>query len=576
MSGRTASMAVGFALACAVAAQAIAPPKPAKPIPTPQVLFLGEKRPLRFLLDPRFNGATYQKAWEEYLARVFAYADVNGDKVLTEAECQRLPQAQLLQNLLRGQISGDENSNVALADLDTNKDGKVSLDEVKAYYRKSGFAAVQLVPDPEQFSAQALTDALLKHLNADQDSKLDQGKLAKAEKTLAALDVNEDELLTPEELIPGLDFGFGRRLQRMDQGAALLSLVNPDDPPAKLAAPLLARYDKNKDGKLSPTESGLDQATFKALDINKDDQLDAKELAAWFAEPADLVIMAPLSGLRAPRSMKANTEKAPAPEKEPPLELASPGGKASALAGAVQKREDGTLLLTSEVARVEFHKERGAEDNLNNIRRFYREQFRGGLRNGKPYLEKKEAQRNQFLKGLFPLIDRDGDNKATNEELEAFFDLLAKGAAAFTTVRLGDHGPCLFQLLDANRDRRLSRRELRAAWQAVAHWDTNHDGCLAKEEIPRQLVITICQGTPGRAFFFGFDEEPAKEEPAKSAGPLWFRKMDVNGDGDVSRREWLGSDDDFRRIDSDGDGLIDAAEAAKADEWFRKQLQTRK
>ena len=90
------------------------------------------------------------------------------------------------------------------------------------------------------------------------------------------------------------------------------------------------------------------------------------------------------------------------------------------------------------------------------------------------------------------------------------------------------------------------------------------------------MLVTICQGTPGRAFFFGLDEEPAKAEAAKAAGPLWFRKMDVNGDGDVSRREWLGSDDDFQRIDTDGDGLIDAAEAAKADEWFRKQLQTRK
>ena len=54
-------------------------------------------------------------------------------------------------------------------------------------------------------------------------------------------------------------------------------------------------------------------------------------------------------------------------------------------------------------------------------------------------------------------------------------------------------------------------------------------------------------------------------------GPLWFRKADVNGDGDVSRREWLGTEEDFRRIDTDG--LISLEEAIKADEWFRKKLQ---
>ena len=46
-------------------------------------------------------------------------------------------------------------------------------------------------------------------------------------------------------------------------------------------------------------------------------------------------------------------------------------------------------------------------------------------------------------------------------------------------------------------------------------------------------------------------------------GPLWFRKMDRNGDGDLSPREFLGPIKDFKKFDSDKDGLIDAAEAGK-------------
>ena len=43
--------------------------------------------------------------------------------------------------------------------------------------------------------------------------------------------------------------------------------------------------------------------------------------------------------------------------------------------------------------------------------------------------------------------------------------------------------------------------------------------------------------------------------------PVWFRKMDRNNDGDISPREWLGTDEDFKAIDTDGDGLISIVEA---------------
>jgi Ca2+-binding EF-hand superfamily protein len=46
---------------------------------------------------------------------------------------------------------------------------------------------------------------------------------------------------------------------------------------------------------------------------------------------------------------------------------------------------------------------------------------------------------------------------------------------------------------------------------------------------------------------------------------LWFQKMDRNRDGYVSRREFLGTDEEFRKLDLDGDGFISVQEAEAAE-----------
>jgi hypothetical protein len=46
--------------------------------------------------------------------------------------------------------------------------------------------------------------------------------------------------------------------------------------------------------------------------------------------------------------------------------------------------------------------------------------------------------------------------------------------------------------------------------------------------------------------------------------PAWFRHADFNSDGDISRREFLGSAEQFSKLDANRDGFIDPQEASAA------------
>ncbi len=70
------------------------------------------------------------------------------------------------------------------------------------------------------------------------------------------------------------------------------------------------------------------------------------------------------------------------------------------------------------------------------------------------------------------------------------------------------------------------------------------------------------------------DRENTRRQRMKvdPAWPDWFRNLDRNTDGVLTRAEFLGTDEQFRRTDTDGDGLISPAEATAADAWFRNEV----
>jgi Ca2+-binding EF-hand superfamily protein len=595
LAGAAAAARAQVAVPPAVAAPA-APAKPAGPAagplaPAPEsrdaqdVVFFSDARPILVRLHVLVNGRPFPAAWDDFVTKLFNYYDLDGDGVLTKKETQHLLRGTEMVTLFGGQVQifNFQANFVPAAELDTNKDGKITREEFAAYYRKFGGGSLQAQQNPQGGTSGQMTTALFQHLDLNKDGKISKEEFAQAPLSLRKADADDDEMVSMEELQPprnNVYYTFGG--QNMTNGLpdnSAFHLIVPGTPLAPLTKQLLARYDKDHNGKLSRQEIGLDQEAFDRLDANHDGQLDAAELAKWVSRPADvefLVQVGKLAGVSKGGSIfDPLSELSKALSKKEPLDLYNPLGRKMPLASSVHK-EGAALVLTLPDAEIELQRGDASRQNFGfNVKQFYLQQFDQIDTDKKGYLEKKQFDNPQFqfLRPLFDLADRDGDGKLYKKEVSAFVDLMSAGATANTYLKITDQGRGLFELLDANADGRLSVRELRNSWSRVAAWDRNGDGMLEENEVPRMFQVAVDQGQMGYPFqvaFFAGPNRAVRRQPGPK-GPLWFRKMDRNNDGDVSFREWLGTEEEFRRIDTDGDGLISAEEATRADELLKKK-----
>ncbi len=247
-------------------------------------------------------------------------------------------------------------------------------------------------------------------------------------------------------------------------------------------------------------------------------------------------------------------------------EVYNPTRRAMPMGKKVRTVDPDTLGFELGDSRFSLQANQGNFGRFNGAKEFYLQQFdalkdKNGIVHRK---QEKENQGNPFVFQIFAQADKNADDKLERKELVEWLDLMGDGNGCFVTIQVNDVGRSLFNLMDLNADGQLSTRELRGAWEKMQPLCRPGKG-LTQADLPRTLRISLGQGN---AFF--------RAVPVLAAGgrmgrvgrgrvatnvPVWFRKMDLNGDGDVSPREWLGTEEEFRKIDTDGDGLISAEEA---------------
>lgn len=527
------------------------------------LLILGETRPILLRLRVMVGDRPFRAAWDESVRALHARLDRDGDGKLTVKEAEASPLAMLIAP------AGPVPATRGRAEIDVKpKDGVISVEELADALRGS-FGPLRVQVDG---LADRRTDALFDHLDRDKDGQITKAELASVAGSLRRLDQDDNELIGVNEVTPAVGQADAMSAQMMGRparptGVPAVVEMAAGESPTRLVRLLLKKYDTGSskgpgkpDGKLTPEEFAIAPEAFAAADTGGDGTLNAEDLRKYLAQAPrdailDVVLTTDASGRAVARVRGMD------------------GGPPHGL--KVRQLSESVVEVDADPIRLDIHVDDGA-GAADATRKALRAQLDAADANGDGYVEQSELTGDNGvpspLSALFGPLDRDGDGKLYPRELDDYVALGSVGARGRLALTASDEGRAIFGMLDLDRDRQLGAREVLDTYARVSACDRDGDGRVSPEEIPHHIQLTLTRGdlaaliptaAVNNAAVARVAVAPPRVRPA--VGPAWFRRMDRNRDGDVSRREFLGSREQFDRLDRDRDGLVspDEADAAR-------------
>jgi Ca2+-binding EF-hand superfamily protein len=496
--------------------------------------------------------------WEDHVKTLFKAFDKDKDGSLNKAELEAIIPVEGVRQIFQGGFYYRAGKGPPpLEQVDADGDGKVSVGELSAYYRP--VAADLLKPRPAAGFAgdqDRVTQELFARLDQNGDGKLAQAELRAAEKILLTLDGDEDECVSAAELLntparptapaartatAAVARATGLGGPAKPQSGQELS-VYPTGIPGAVVQHILKRYDRNEDYEVSRDEMTLDPDVFERLDTNADGKLSATELDGWRTLPPDAVVTMTPAAKAADRKVTARRPDGSAWPAGLEVRQTTPGRLVLQVG---TQTADLSVVVPPEAMRMQQLKSVG-----------------GAFPEGKTEVTEKDlvGPQNQFLRVIFDAADANGDGKLTRQEYDAYFAIQRQTADLALALTHAVRTPNLFQMLDDNSDGKLSVRELRTAWDRLSVLEPTGAAEVTRAVMQPQVSLRLLPA--GLANYDPTTTPPGMQpERPRPTGPVWFQRMDKNNDGDVSRAEFLGSDEAFAKLDANKDDLISLAEA---------------
>lgn len=518
------------------------------------LVILGETRPIRLQVRVLVGGRAFRLAWDDGARRLFARVDRDHDGKLINAEVE----AGALGPVLVPRSPANPQGTVVTAALP--KDFSVDAEGfLKALREAAGPLSVRAVG-----LADRRTDALFDLLDRDRDGRLDRVELQSIVGSARRLDFDDDEAVGIEEIALADDSAAAAAAVEPPAMAGraagpvpVLIEQEPGEAPLRLARLVVRKYDAGStraggrpDSRLSPEEFAIGPEAFGAADRNRDGLLDPEEVRRSLSDPA--------------KDATLDVALGADPSGTPTARLRSTSGDGPPVGFAVRQVAEGVIQVELGPIRLDIRVVDDPGAALGATRALVA-QVEAADANADGYLEASELAavngRPSPLAALFGALDRDGDGKVYPREAGEYAAIRSSRDRDRLSLTASDEGRSLFGLLDGDRDRRLGAREVLEAAARLRACDRDDDGRIAPEEIPHHIQLTLVRGEPSVS---GLGGVPGGGPGRGRVGPDWFRRMDRNGDGDVSRREFLGSRDQFDRLDRDRDGLVGPAEADAA------------
>lgn len=506
-----------------------------EPSPDRLLLFV-EGGPLVVDVHLTLDGRPRTEARDQIISELIGLADTDGDGRPSWGEAILNPR---FPNIQVGRpVGGARNA----PSFDGNSNEIVDREEVVAIVERTGGRVLEITPDRSRQPA-TRAPALL---DPNDDGQIDANELETAFARFKVLDANDDDVLDRAEI---QDVIATQRQGRADANVdVFVAGTSPSDSLPATAKRLYAP----RGGDVARESWSLVPDLFDRIDANSDGRLEEAEYDALLTEvPAHL-------------ELRLNIGNATSGDVG--IEVLAARGPFDGTDFENGPRFEANLPTTGLVVRA-LEDRNGTYDYTRTAESFITRADSDS--NG--YLEKSELQGNPqgaYVLRQFDAWDADGDGKVYVEEIVAAYDRQMAPRRSQVVITAGRHSATMFDLLDANGDGRLGLRELRNIRDRIASRDTNGDGTLQPSEMPGRFTLDFGRGgsTVGGGGFgvvrvnqIGGGTTPTAERPTD--GPRWFMHADVNRDGDLSPREFLGPLERFRELDRDGDGLIDRDEA---------------